>query len=195
MKNTLTFVLSAFVAAAPLASANEVEVSKAVHAAVASDSSKVLEIVAKNISANESASCEIVKAAIVASNADSGLVAQIVEVAILEAPSQMRLIAQCAMATAPEAASRVQAILEKFDKVGGEGGSSKGGLDDSKDAGEDAEGPNPLDFPTTGVDELGPSRGDDPATAPGNEPTGGSRDYFRFDPIDDDPQVTRVGDQ
>lgn len=188
MKNTLKFALTAvLMGAAPVASADVVDcvkLSNAVKAAVVADSSNVLDIVSKNIAANESCACEIVKAAIIGSDADSGLVARIVEAAILEAPSEMRLIAQCAMATAPEAAPKVQAVLEKFDKAGGEGSSDKGGLDDSKDVVPDVEGANPLDFPTTGDDEIGPR--------PGNDPD--PYHYFRFDPVDDDPQVTRVGD-
>lgn len=190
MKNTLKFALTAvLLAAAPLASADVVDcvkLSNAVKAAVNADSSNVLDIVAKNIAANESCACEIVKAAILSSDADKSQVAKIVETAILEAPSQMRIIAQCAIATAPDAASNVQAVLEKFDKAGGEGYSDKGGLDDSKDAKDvvpDPEGPNPLDFPTSGDDEVGPRLGEDP------EP----QRFFRFDPVDDDPQVTRIG--
>lgn len=191
MKNTLKFALTAvLLAAAPLASADVVDcvkLSNTVKAAVNADSSNVLDIVAKNIAANESCACEIVKAAIIASDADKSQVARIVETAILEAPSQIRLIAQCAIATAPDAASKIQAVLEKFDKAGGEGYSDKGGLDNSKDAKAPLprpEGPNPLDFPTSGNDEVGPRPGEDP------EP----QRYFRFDPVDDDPQVTRIGD-
>lgn len=188
MKNTLKFALTAvLLAAAPLASADAVDcvkLSNSVKAAVAADSSNVLDIVAKNVAANESCACEIVKAAIIASDADQAKVAKIVETAILEAPSEMRIIAQCAMATAPEAAAKVQSVLEKFDKAGGEGYSDKGGLDDSKNVVPDVEGPNPLDFPTSGADEVGPR--------PGNDPD--PYYYFRFDPVDNDPQVTRVGD-
>ena len=191
MKNTLKFALTAvLMAAAPLASADVVDcvkLSNAVKAAIIADSSNVLDIVASNVAANESCACEIVKAAIVASDADKSQVAMIVETAILEAPSEMRLIAQCAIATAPDAASKIQAVLEKFDKAGGEGYSDKGGLDDSKDAKKavvpPVEGPNPLDFPSTGNDEVGPRLGGDPDPGRG----------FRFDPVDNDPQVTRIG--
>jgi len=188
MKNTLKFALTAvLLAAAPLTSADVVDcikLSNAVKAAVNADSSNVLDIVAKNIAANESCACEIVKAAIIASDVDTSQVAKIVEIAVLEAPSQMRIIAQCAIATAPDAASKIQAVLEKFDKAGGEGDSNKGGLDD-KDVAVKAEGPNPLDFPTSGNDEVGPRAGGDPE--PWND--------FRFVPVDDDPQVTRIGNR
>ena len=190
MKNTLKFALTAvLMAAAPLASADVVDcvkLSNAVKAAVNADSSNVLDIVAKNVAANESCACEIVKAAIIASDADKSQVSKIVEAAILEAPAKMRIIAQCAIATAPDAASKIQAVLEKFDKAGGEGSSDEGVLDDNKaakDVAPDAEGPNPLDFPTSGNDVVGPRTGGDP------EPWR----YFRFDPVDSDPQVTRIG--
>lgn len=189
MKNTLKFALTAvLLAAAPLASADVVDcvkLSNAVKAAVIADSSNVLDIVAKNVAANESCACEIVKAAILASDANDAQVAKIVETAVLEAPAEMRIIAQCAIATAPDAVSKIQAVLEKFDKAGGEGYSDKGGMADGKGAipTPKAEGPNPLDFPTTGNDEIGPRPGEDP------DPW----HIFRFDPVDGDPQVTRIG--
>lgn len=195
MKNTLKFALTAvLLAAAPLASADVVDcvkLSNAVKAAVTADSSNVLDIVAKNVAANESCACEIVKAAIVASDADKSQVAKIVEVAILEAPSQLRLVAQCAIATAPDAISNIQAVVEKFDKAGGEGYSDKGGLDDSKDSKgvvtPPVDGPNPLDFPGSAGDVVGPFLGEDPSG-------GELGTIFLFDPVDFDPQVTPIGD-
>lgn len=190
MKNTLKFALTAvLLAAAPLASADVVDcvkLSNAVKAAVIADSSNVLDIVAKNVAANESCACEIVKAAILASDANEAQVAKIVETAVLEAPAEMRLIAQCAIATAPDAVSKIQAVLEKFDKAGGEGYSDKGGMDDSKDVPRPprAESPNPLDFPTSGNDEVGPRPGEDP------DPW----HIFLFDPVHGDPQVSQIGD-
>ena len=125
MKKTLKFALTAaLLVAAPLVSAKNVDcvkVSDAVKAAVIADSNKVLEIVATQVAANESCACEIVKAAIVASDADKKIVALIVDTAILEAPDQLRIIAQCAIAIAPDAISKIQAVVEKYDKAGGEG--------------------------------------------------------------------------
>ena len=162
MKNTLKFALTAvLLAAAPFASADVadcVKLSNAVKTAIAADSSNVLEIVATNVAANESCACEIVKAAIVASDADKNQVAKIVNTAILEAPSQLRVIAQCAIASAPDAVSNIQAVVEKYDSAGGEGYSSKGGLDDSKGGKvvippPPADGPNPLDYPFESIND------------------------------------------
>ena len=158
MKKTLKFALTAvLLAAAPLASAKDVDcvkVSDAVKAAVIADSNNVLEIVATQVAANESCACEIVKAAIVASDADRKTVALIVDTAILEAPDQLRIIAQCAIAIAPDAIAKIQAVVEKYDKAGGEGHSEKGGL--SKEGIAVVDTPNPLDFPGGSNDSGNP---------------------------------------
>ena len=159
MKKTFKFALAALLISSSYSPADTldcIKLSQAVKAAVVADSDKVLQIVAKNVSANESCACEIVKAAIVGSDADKVLVAKIVNTAILEAPSQLRMIAQCAIASAPEAISSIQAVVEKYDAAGGEGESAKGGFaeDDPKgmiDLPED--GPNPLDYPFASVDD------------------------------------------
>ena len=196
MKKTLKFALTAvLLAAAPLASAKDVDcvkVSDAVKAAVIADSNNVLEIVATQVASNESCACEIVKAAIVASDADRKTVALIVDTAILEAPDQLRIIAQCAIAIAPDAISKVQAVLEKYDKAGGEGHSEKGGL--SKDAiSAVVDMPNPLDFPSgsndsgnpVGVgDSAGPPSGESPLTPPGLSPV--------FAPVPIPPCITPI---
>ncbi len=152
-------------------------------AAVAADSSKVLDIVAANIAANESCACEIVKAAIVASDADKKEVAKIVNTAILEAPSQLRIIAQCAIATAPDAVSNIQAVVEKYDAAGGEGHSEKGGLDEKGVIPDpEPEGPNPLDYPFDSI----------------NDPLVTQSQWlpaFFFPPVEDDPNVTRIQDR
>ncbi|MGY8648051.1 MAG: hypothetical protein ACKVLL_11940 [Verrucomicrobiales bacterium] len=122
--------------------------SNAVRLAVAADSDKVLEIVAKQIAANESCACEVVKAAIIASDAKKEVVAQIVDVAINEAPSMLRIIAQCAIAIAPDAQPNIQAILEKYDFAGGEGDSEKGALEKGG-VPDDVASANPLDFPAS----------------------------------------------
>ncbi|MDA7636012.1 hypothetical protein N8680_03170 [Akkermansiaceae bacterium] len=186
MKNTLKFALTAvllsFVSVASADVADSAKLSKAVKVAAA-DSSKVLEVVAANIALNESCACEIVKAAIIASDADKKLVAEIVNTAILAAPSQIRMITQCAMATAPDAVSSIQAIVERYDSAGGEGHSAKGGLADEKGviAAPEADGPNPLDYPFKSI----------------NDPIVKESRWipeFFFAPIEDDPQVTPVDD-
>ena len=186
MKNTLKFALTAvLLSVASIASADvadSVKLSKAVKVAVSADSSKVLEVVAANIAINESCACEIVKAAIVASDANKKLVAEIVNTAILAAPSQIRMITQCAMATAPDAVSNIQAVVEKYGSAGGSH-SAKGGLADEKGviAPPEADGPNPLDYPFQSI----------------NDPIVKESRWipeFFYAPIEDDPQVTPVDD-
>ena len=174
LKSALTGVL---LASAPLASAKAVDcvkASDAVKAAVIADSNNVLEIVATQVAANESCACEIVKAAIVASDADKKTVALIMDAAILEAPDQLRIIAQCAIAIAPDAIAKIQAVLEKYDKAEGEGDSEKGGL--GKEVimavklatSDDADSLNPLDAPPgKSGGPVASSRGESPLSAPG----------------------------
>ena len=188
MKNTLKFALTALLlAAAPIASADAVDcvkLSNAVKVAVAADSSRVLEIVASNVAANETCACELVEAAIIASDADKKQVAMIVNAAILEAPSQIRIIAQCAIAAAPDAVSNVQAVLEQYDAAGGDGYSGKGGLDNSKDAkgatnppAPSADGANPLDYPFESIN--------DPIVKDNR-----FQPEFVFTPLEEDPGAT-----
>ena len=192
MKNTLKFALTALLlAAAPIASADAIDcvkLSKAVKVAVVADSSRVLEVVASYIASNESCACEIVKAAIIASDANEKQVASIVNAAILEAPSQIRLIAQCAIATAPDAVANVQAVLEQYDVAGGEGHSGKGGLDQSKDAAKNPpagspafEGANPLDYP---FDSISNPIEKDSRFQP----------EFAISPLEEDPGATDLRD-
>jgi hypothetical protein len=123
-------------------------ISLSVKAAVASEQSKVLEIVTNEVSASPSCSCEVVKAAIEGSGADVKTVAAITEAAILAAPDQMRLIAQCAIAAAPDALVEVQAVLAKLDPNAGDSGQSAKSAKGAKaPIGEVAAMPNPLDFP------------------------------------------------
>ena len=122
---------------------------------VTNEQSKVLEIVAKEVSAAPSCACEVVKAAIEGSQAEPKTVAAIVEAAANAAPEQMRLIAQCAVAVAPDALAEVQAVMAKLDPNRGEGDqSSKSG---KEPAGEVAAMPNPLDLPGQGP--IGPMPG------------------------------------
>ena len=134
------------------------KISLAVKQVVASEQSKVLEIVSTEVASAPSCSCEIVKAAIEGSDANVDTVAAIVEAAATAAPEQMRLISQCAVAVAPDALAKVQAVLAKLDPNLGESGTSTKSAKDSKaPAGEVAAMPNPLDFPGEGP--VGPTSG------------------------------------
>lgn len=158
MKRTLKFALvSAFLAATPAVIAADSEkscknIQAAVEKAVKVDEAKVLEVVEAQASANAGCACEVVKAAIIATEANKELVRQIVEVAVVAAPDEMRLIAQCAVAVAPDAVGEVQKVLASFDPQSGEssisskGGLSKGGLDKGG-AVEPIGVDNPLDGP------------------------------------------------
>jgi hypothetical protein len=84
------------------------------------DATRVLEIVEAELGANPTCACEVVKAAISASDADTALVAAIVQTAITLAPEQMRMISQCAIASMPESVAAVQALLAKIDPNAGE---------------------------------------------------------------------------
>lgn len=122
--------------------------SLSVKAAVATEQSKVLEIVTNEISSSPECACEVVKAAIEGSAADVKTVAAIVEAAIAAAPDQMRLIAQCAIAVAPDALAEVQTVIAKLDpNTGDSGQSAKSAKGEKSPIGEVAAMPNPLDFP------------------------------------------------
>jgi len=123
MKNTIKYALfgavlalvtPAFAADAP----DCYKMSVAIKKAVAAHPDKVLELVATQVAQNESCACEVVKAAIVASDADKKLVADIVDAAVTAAPSKVRIIGQCAVAVAPDALAEVQAVVAKMDSVG-----------------------------------------------------------------------------
>jgi len=74
----------------------------------------VLEIVERQTAANPMCSCEVVKAAIVATEADRKLVGQIVATAIEAAPEKLNIITSCAIAVAPDALQEIKAILAKL---------------------------------------------------------------------------------
>ena len=138
--------------------ANCSSISLSVEQRIKLDTSKLLEIVESEVAANPSCICEVVKAAIKASDADVPTVVSIVQVAIVQAPESMRIAAQCAMAAVPESIDGVQALLTKLDPNGGDGGMSSKSAKSAKDAkgGVAAENPvaaiaNPLDFPGGGV--------------------------------------------
>lgn len=135
------------------------KVYTAVKKAVSAQPAKVLELVATKVAQNESCACEVVKAAIVASDADKKLVAGIVETAVEAAPSKVRIIGQCAVAVAPDALAEVQAVVTKYGAASGDSGySAKGGEKDVKICAEckrpfDYQAPTPtnvLDFPMGG---------------------------------------------
>ena len=133
MKRTLKYVALALVFAGTPAAMAEgsdcYDLSVAVTKAVSSAPSNVLEIVQLQVAASPECACEVVKAAIVATEADRKLVGQIVATAIEAAPDKMRIVAQCAIAVAPDALPNVQAILAKLDPQGGDGYSDKGGME------------------------------------------------------------------
>lgn len=132
--------------------------SQSVNIKVAADKSQVLEITSKEIAAAPGCSCEIVKAAIKASEAETKTVGAIVEAAVTAAPDQMRLISQCAIATAPDAIGEIQAVLSKIDPNAGDSPvSSKSAKEPAKDV--PAAEWNPLDFPGEGP--VGPRPGMD----------------------------------
>ncbi len=169
MKNTIKYALFgavlALVTPAYADAPDCYKVSKAVKAAVTAAPDKVLELVAAQVGQNESCACEVVKAAIVASDADKKLVASIVEAAVEAAPSKVRIIGQCAVAVAPDALAEVQAVVTKYGAASGDSGyaGEKGG--DEKGGDEKGKSPvtppsvpnNPLDFPGQGP--VGPTLG------------------------------------
>lgn len=163
MKNTMKYALfGAVLALITPAHAEAIDcykVSAAVKKAVTAKPDNVLALVKSNVAQNESCACEIVKAAIMASDADKKLVASIVEAAIEAAPSKYRIIGQCAVAVAPDALAEVQAVITKYGAASGDSGYSAKG--DEK-GGKVVKGPdpipsNPLDFPGQGP--IGPTLG------------------------------------
>jgi len=151
MKKTFAFALFAALLSCSAfgAEVDCLTVAAQVKKAVAAEPAKVLQIVEAQVAVNESCACDIVKAAILASQADATLVAGIVEIASTTAPEQMRLVGQCALAVAPDSLAAVQAVLTKLDPSAGESG-LKPSAKDTLEKGpiqEVASIPNPLDFP------------------------------------------------
>lgn len=175
MKVSISVVIAALVglAATPLSAepADCLQVALVVKSEIKAAPAKFLEIVEKQVAANEDCACEVVKAAIQATDADEETVARIVEVAATTAPEKMRLIAQCAMAVAPDALAGVQAVLAKIDPNSGEGTvGTKGGLEKGPIAPPPVV-PNPLDFPVGGTPPVvGPPPGGPPALPPNLPP-------------------------
>ena len=141
------------------------KLSLAIDQRVKLEDSDVLEIVDRELKANPSCACEIVKSAIKASEADLALVVAIVETSFTAAPESIRMISQCAIATMPDALPEVQKLLAKYDPNAGESGSSAKSAKSSKGAKFASVGPaddvtampNPLDFPGNGP--TGPTPG------------------------------------
>jgi len=108
------------------------KVSETVTKAVTAKPNNVLAIVERVIATNPACSCEIVKAAIVATEAERDLVAQIVGAAIEAAPDQFNIITNCAIAVAPDALPNIQAAVSKLHPkislLSSKGGLAKGGL-------------------------------------------------------------------
>jgi hypothetical protein len=136
------------------------------------DHSSALEIVETEVASNPSCACEIVKAAIKATDADTELVVSIIETVISTAPQSMMIATQCAIAAAPESLAGVQALLSKYEANAGDSGYSSKSSKDAKDSkvtnaimpDTAASMLNPLDFPGEGP--IGPSNGIQPAFGP-----------------------------
>ena len=97
----------AFIASSTLAQAQSSgcdDISRDVASAIQKDPSKALMIVEDALVINESCACEIIKAAIIASQADSALVNQIVQTGISVAPKMSGVIMDCATSVSPGAA-------------------------------------------------------------------------------------------
>lgn len=129
------------------------------------DPIELLRLVDKEVSANSSCACEIVKAAIEGTECDDAIVGYVVETAVRAAPEHMRLIAQCAIATAPDSLNRVQEVMARLSPSAGEKGksakSAKGKGVEVKPA---ATPPDPLDVPIIVVPPIPPVINPPPGT-------------------------------
>ena len=127
------------------------EVAMAVRQRIKINPSRILEIVADEITANPASACEIVKAAVQTTDAETPLVISIVNSAIHASPESMRMISQCAIASAPESLSAIQALLAELDPNGGDAAPSAKGAKNAVAAiiakQPEAPRPNPLDLP------------------------------------------------
>ena len=116
------------------------DIQRAVKKYVEDHPERVLEVVALQIGHHPTCACEVVKAAIVASEANTALVVEIVEAAIEVAPSRFRIIGQCAIAVAPDALSEVQTIVNKYGAVSGDSGLGAKGDEISEKSAKGAKG-------------------------------------------------------
>ncbi len=114
-----TFACALSVSSASFAAeADCTKLSQTVTKQVSAQPDNVLEIVGRHTAAHSSCACEVVKAAIVATEADGKLVSQIVATAIESAPDRMNVITACAIAVAPDALPQIKAVLAKLDPKG-----------------------------------------------------------------------------
>ena len=154
MKATLySAILAGVVALVPTVQAEEAactKLSETVKRLVTAESDNVLKIVEQQTAANPGCSCEVVKAAILATEADRKLVGQIVATAIEAAPDKMRVITSCAVAVAPDALPEIKAVLAKLAPKALAKKGNDPVADGAKDAGSVIVGSkvkNPLDGP------------------------------------------------
>ena len=160
MKHTLRIALGALVLGissnAALAETDCLKLSVEVKHAAAAKPEAVLELVERQVSANPTCACEVVKAAIEATKADAKTVAAIVETVAQVAPDQMRLVSQCAVAVAPDALTEVQMVMARLEPGQGESDYSGKSAKSPKAPVDVKPAWNPLDFPGQGI---GPNPG------------------------------------
>lgn len=92
---------------------------------IKSNEENILAIVSLESGANPACACEVVNAAIGATDSDPDGVAAIAEAAMVAAPESMRIIFQCVIASAPDSLPKIQALLATLDPNGGDIESSK----------------------------------------------------------------------
>ena len=95
------------------------KIAQDVRESVSKEPTKVLMIVEDALVINETCACEIVKAAITASNADQPMVKQIVQTAVAVAPKMTPVIIECANAISPgavEGSGETQTVSRKSGK-------------------------------------------------------------------------------
>ncbi len=114
-KRSVAASLLLIIAAYPLATSagstlNCDQIAKDVRESVTKEPGKVLMIVEDALVINESCACEIIKAAIQASNADAAMSKQIVQTAIAVAPKMTGIIVECAEAVSPGAGGGAQVM-------------------------------------------------------------------------------------
>jgi hypothetical protein len=153
-----TLLIAAIAASAPLSAQAPVDcgrIGRIVSREVRKDSTKLLEVVDKYTKASPQCACDVVKAAIKASNADGKTVGSIVETAGLAAPDSLDIIEQCALAAAPDAKSFIETAVASVEAGGGQPGGT----------------PNPLDQPGSGVEVIGGAQVGDNPGGPGSFPS------------------------
>ena len=95
------------------------KIAQDVRESVTKEPTKVLMIVEDALVINETCACEIVKAAITASNADQPMIKQIVQTAVAVAPKMSPVIIECANAVSPGAVDggdQTQTVSQKSGK-------------------------------------------------------------------------------